>query len=202
MSILERLLGQAHDEGLTIASMRKRDLRHGILDIEADAYPVGWSHNVFVTEIEQMRSGTRYYVVAREGGKIVGYAGLWFAVDEAHVTNVAVAPTSRRRGIARAMMLHLAEVAVERGCVGWTLEVRVTSVGAQRLYESFGFESAGVRQKYYDNIEDAIVMWCHDVQTPEYRARLQAIRVQANEGVGARSGAESDARSREGAERD
>lgn len=183
MSILERLLGQQHDDGLTIARMRKRDLRQGILDIEADAYPVGWSHNVFVSEIEQMRTQTRHYIVAREGGRIVGYAGLWFAVDEAHITNVAVANDARRRGIARSMVLHLAEVAIERGCVSWTLEVRVTSVGAQRLYESFGFESAGIRQKYYDNVEDAIVMWCHGLQTDEYRALLKKIRVDANEGA-------------------
>ncbi len=176
MSVLERLLGRDHHSGFAITPMRKRDLRHGILDIEALAYPVGWSHNVFTSEIDQMRSGTRHYVVARQNGEIVGYAGLWFAVDEAHVTNVAVAPAARRQGIARALMLHLAEVAVERGCVAWTLEVRVTSSGAQRLYEAFGFESAGVRQRYYDNVEDAIVMWCHDIQGDEFRARLNAIR--------------------------
>ena len=129
MSVLERLLGREHEKGFSITPLRKRDLRHGILDIEAAAYPVGWSHNVFVSEIDQMRSGTRHYVVARQDGNIVGYAGLWFAVDEAHVTNVAVDPDTRRQGVARALMLHLAEVAVERGCVAWTLEVRLSSSG-------------------------------------------------------------------------
>jgi ribosomal-protein-alanine N-acetyltransferase len=176
MSVLERLLGREHDDGFSITPMRRRDLRHGILDIEAAAYPVGWSHNVFVSEIEQMRSGTRHYAVARQDGNIVGYAGVWFALDEAHVTNIAVAPAARREGIARALMLHLAEVVVDRGCIAWTLEVRVTSCGAQRLYEEFGFESAGVRQRYYDNVEDAIVMWCHDIQGDDYRARLNTIR--------------------------
>ena len=68
MSVLERLLGREHEKGFSIAPLRKRDLRHGILDIEAAAYPVGWSHNVFVSEIDQMRSGTRHYVVARQDG--------------------------------------------------------------------------------------------------------------------------------------
>ena len=176
MSVLERLTGREHDAGLAISAKRKRDLRHGILDIEATAYPVGWTHNVFMSEIDQMRSGTRHYVVARVDGDIVGYAGLWFAVDEAHVTNVAVSPKFRRQGIARAMMLHLADVVIGRDCVAWTLEVRLSSSGAQRLYESFGFESAGVRQKYYDNVEDAVVMWCHDIQSDAYRARLDAIQ--------------------------
>ncbi len=69
MSVLERLLGREHEKGFSIAPLRKRDLRHGILDIEAAAYPVGWSHNVFVSEIDQMRSGTRHYVVARQDGR-------------------------------------------------------------------------------------------------------------------------------------
>ncbi len=176
MSVLERLLGREHRQGMTITPMRKRDIRHGIMDIEAVAYPVGWSANVFASEIEQMRSGTRHYVVARRDGEIVGYAGVWFAVDEAHVTNVAVAPAAQRQGIARSLMLHLADVAIERGSAAWTLEVRFTSVGAQRLYEAFGFESVGVRQKYYDNVEDAIVMWCHDIQGDDYRRRLNTIR--------------------------
>ncbi|MDG1188670.1 MAG: ribosomal protein S18-alanine N-acetyltransferase [Ilumatobacter sp.] len=176
MSVLERLRGREYDKGFSIAPLRKRDLRHGVLGIEATAYPVGWSHNVFVNEIDQMRSGTRHYAVARQDGSIVGYAGVWFAVDEAHVTNVAVDPDFRRQGVARALMLHLAELAIERGCVAWTLEVRVSSHGAQQLYEEFGFESAGVRQRYYDNVEDAIVMWCHDIQGDDYRTRLNTIR--------------------------
>ena len=73
-----------------------------------------------------------------------------------------------------------ADEAIERGCVGWTLEVRLSSSGAQRLYDSFGFESAGVRQKYYDNVEDAIVMWCHDIQSSEYRERLDTIRSESD----------------------
>ena len=176
MSLLERLVGREHARGLAITPMRKRDLRHGILDIESVAYPVGWSHSIFVSEIDQMRSGTRHYIVARLDGKIVGYAGLWFAVDEAHVTNVAVDPQFRRQGIARALMMRLADAAIERGCAAWTLEVRLSSFGAQRMYESFGFESAGIRQKYYDNVEDAVVMWCRDIQSDTYRLRLDEMQ--------------------------
>jgi ribosomal-protein-alanine N-acetyltransferase len=193
MSVLERLTGREHQPGLTITPMRKRDVRQGVLDIEAVAYPVGWSHNVFVSEIDQMRSGTRHYVVARVDGDIVGYAGLWFAVDEAHVTNVAVSPGFRRQGIARALVSHLAGVAIDRGCASWTLEVRLSSSGAQRLYESFGFVSAGVRQKYYDNVEDAIVMWCYDIQSKAYRSRLDAMQRDAvQRDVAPRSGVQPD----------
>src|SRR5690606_5258009 len=128
----------------------------------------------------QVRTGSRYYVVARSGRELVGYAGLWFVRDgagaEAHVTNIVVAPAHRRRGVARRLMVHLADEAIRTGCVAWTLEVRATSVGAQELYRRFGFAPAGIRRKYYDNSEDAIVMWCHDIDGGEYAARLDGLR--------------------------
>ena len=56
-----------------------------------------------------------------------------------------------------------------------TLEVRHTNTTAQKLYERFGFVPAGVRKKYYENRDDAIVMWCADVQQQEFGARLRQI---------------------------
>ena len=71
---------------------------------------------------------------------------------------------------------------IRRSCTAWTLEVRVSSAGAQELYRAFGFEPAGVRKRYYENIEDAIVMWCHDIQTIDYRRRLDQIREDLSDG--------------------
>ena len=56
-----------------------------------------------------------------------------------------------------------------------TLEVRVEQRGAQALYRRFGFAPAGVRQRYYENIEDAIVMWCHDIADRRLRERLREL---------------------------
>ncbi len=198
MSVIERMLGRAEGPGdgsgsLTIAPMRKRDLKQGILDTEAHAYPAPWSPGVFQSEIDQVAGGSRYYLTARRSsgtatrttagtgsrrlskGRIVGHAGLWFTLDEAHVTNVAVHPDARRSGVATALMLALAEEAIRRDCVAWTLEVRVSSEGAQELYRNFGFVPAGVRKNYYENVEDAIVMWCHDIQLDAYRRRLDRL---------------------------
>ena len=61
-----------------------------------------------------------------------------------------------------------------------TLIYCTTSAGAQELYSEFGFDGAGVRQKYYDNVEDAIVMWCHEIQSDDYRALLDQIREAAH----------------------
>lgn len=191
MSVIERMLGRADGRGdghgdLTIAPMRKRDLKQGVLDTEVHAYPAPWSPGVFQSEIDQIKSGSRFYVTARRAptgvsnavgrrtprGRIIGHAGLWFTADEAHVTNVAVHPDARRSGVATALMLHLADEAIDRGCVAWTLEVRMSSAGARELYENFGFAPAGIRKNYYENVEDAMVMWCHDIQTADYRERL------------------------------
>jgi [ribosomal protein S18]-alanine N-acetyltransferase len=144
---------------------------------------------VFESELAQVRSGVRYYLVARQrlhdrgpgaGDQIVGYAGLWFtggegADGEAHVTNVAVRPAQQRGGVATCLLLALADEAIRRGAHAWTLEVRSSSVGAQELYRRFGFVPAGVRTRYYENTEDAIVMWCNEIQSPEYRTTLDSI---------------------------
>ncbi len=56
--------------------------------------------------------------------------------------------------------------------------IAARSTGAQELYRSFGFAPAGVRRNYYENSEDAIVMWCHEIQGPGYRSRLVDIRTE------------------------
>ena len=191
MSVIERMLGRDSDGvrgrgDLVIAPMRKRDLKDGVLETERHAYPTPWSPGVFQSELEQVGKGSRYYVTARRtsanrgrsrsGGRIVGHAGLWFTADEAHITNIAVHPDARRTGVATELMLVLADAAIARDCAAWTLEVRVSSTGAQELYRRFGFVPAGVRQRYYDNVEDAIVMWCHDIQGDDYAGRLDELR--------------------------
>jgi ribosomal-protein-alanine N-acetyltransferase len=191
MSVIERLL-RRDDAGtdiigeISLEPMHRRDLRRGVMEIEAVSYPKPWSQGVFESELAQVRSGARRYLVARRGDRqarerrrIVGYAGLWFTADEAHVTNVAVQPAQQRTGVATALLLGLADAAIERGCQAWTLEVRVSSTGAQELYRRFGFNPAGVRARYYENTEDAIVMWCNDLQGDEYRAVLESIRADA-----------------------
>lgn len=188
MSVIERLLRRDADGAeligaVSIEPMHRRDLRRGVMAIEAISYPKPWSQSVFESELAQVRSGARRYLVARRAhgggrgrGRIVGYAGLWFNVDEAHITNVAVQPDEQRTGVATALLLALADATIDRGDLAWTLEVRVSATGAQELYRRFGFTPAGVRARYYENTEDAIVMWCNDIQSDGYRALLDSIR--------------------------
>jgi [ribosomal protein S18]-alanine N-acetyltransferase len=188
MSIVSRLLTRADTSarqpsprtttGIEIMVMQRRHLR-AMMPIEQLAYPTPWSRSVFESELQQVANGSRHYVVAGRDRELIGYAGLWFVPDpdgdQAHVTNIVVAPSARRGRVGTRLMLHLASRAIDRGCVSWTLEVRASNHAAHELYRAFGFAPAGVRKRYYDNTEDAIVMWCHDLQSDDYRERLQRL---------------------------
>jgi [ribosomal protein S18]-alanine N-acetyltransferase len=174
LSVLARLLDRSGAGEPIIEPMRRRHVGQ-ILAIERSSYPKPWSAQVFQDELDHARDGYRYYLVARRGRTVIGYGGLMFAVDEAHVTNLAVHSDHRREGVATRLLLALAHEAIERGCPAWTLEVRASNVAAQELYRRFGFAPAGVRARYYEGVEDAIVMWCHDIQSAEYARRLEEL---------------------------
>jgi ribosomal-protein-alanine N-acetyltransferase len=158
---------------VTIMPMRRRHLR-SVLKIEAQVYPRPWSLGLFMSELA-LRT-TRVYLVAKVGGQVVGYAGLMVTGSDGHITTIAVDPVWQRQMVATRLMLGLSTAAVERGCTGLTLEVRVGNEGAQAMYREFGFAPAGIRKNYYtETNEDAIVMWAHDVDLPAHRDRLDAI---------------------------
>ena len=170
MSVLARIL-ERPSTGPSIEPMRHRHVGQ-VLAIERGAYPKPWSTKVFHDELDQMRAGHRRYVVARVGRLVVGYAGLMFVADEAHVTNVAVHPEHRRHGVATRLLVDLARTSSVQATHPRSTAVRASSTGAQRLYRAFGFAPAGIRKQYYEGVEDAIVMWCHDIQGAEYAVRL------------------------------
>jgi len=130
----------------------------GVLAVEQQSFTTPWSREGFVNE---MKNELSYYLVMVEAGKIIGYAGMWLIVDEAHVTNVAVLPTYRGKRLGEKLMSALLEHAKNRGAVRMTLEVRASNTVAQGLYSKFGFTSQGRRRNYYtDTKEDALIMWC------------------------------------------
>ena len=152
--------------------MRRRHLR-GVMAIERQVYARPWSPNLFVAEMTEPNN--RCYLVARIDKTVVGYGGLICYGEEAHVTNVAVDPAHHRHKIGSRLLLTLARQARMAGSKNLTLEVRVSNRGAQAMYQSFGFAPVGMRSRYYEGVEDAIVMWANDIDSPEYGARLEAI---------------------------
>ncbi len=98
--------------------------------------------------------------MARENLAVCGYIGMWLIVDEGHITNLAVHPAYRRRGIGRLLLKSLIQAGKRYGLRRLTLEVRRSNLAAQKLYMEFGFTTVGVRSRYYlDNHEDALIMW-------------------------------------------
>lgn len=136
--------------------MRVGDLDE-VLEIERASFGMPWSRGAFVYEIERNRVA-RCWVV-REDGQVVGYVCLWEIADELHITNIAVHPIRRRRGIARTLLASVLEGARQRLPSVVALEVRPTNLEARALYESFGFRVIGRRRGYYyDTGEDALIM--------------------------------------------
>lgn len=132
-----------------------------IAEIDAICFALPWSSNALHDDIAENEKAV--YIVAEQGDKILGYAGMWIIFDEAHITNVAVRPEFRRHGLGRLIVVALLSEAFRHGAVCQTLEVRISNIAAINLYESLGFKKAGIRRQYYsDNNEDALIMWRSD----------------------------------------
>lgn len=129
-----------------------------VMDIERTTFPAdAWSEAMMRGELaDQPR--TRHYVVAEVGDRVVGYAGLAAAGDQADVQTIAVLADHRRAGVGTALMNELLTEAARRGAVSVFLEVRADNPPAQAMYERFGFRRLGLRRRYYEDGTDAITM--------------------------------------------
>ena len=127
-----------------------------LLEIEREAYPDPWSENMFRQE---MLNGAAEFFLAFSGERMVGYAGFWLLLDEAHITKVTVERTFRGQGLGRALMQELLRRAAEMGAVRIRLEVRTGNDAARALYNQLGFSEVRTRKGYYARTgEDAIEM--------------------------------------------
>jgi [ribosomal protein S18]-alanine N-acetyltransferase len=128
-----------------------------VIALERRAFTAPWSLAMFVLELSKP-SGLCLAAVDNETSKLVGYLILARYDTVWHLMNVAVDPTRRREGIARAMLDQMFERAGRDEA--YTLEVRISNAPALALYRSYGFRSAGTRPRYYrDTGEDAVIMW-------------------------------------------
>ncbi|MGH2441665.1 MAG: ribosomal protein S18-alanine N-acetyltransferase [Chloroflexota bacterium] len=106
-------------------------------------------------------------------GRVIGYAGMWMMVDEAHITTVAIRNEWRGRGLGELLLASLVEAAAEMSARRVTLEVRVSNETAQNLYRKYGFRQEGIRPRYYsDDNEDAYIMSTDAVQDEAFRRRF------------------------------
>lgn len=162
----------ATPETITVTPMRRRHLR-SVLRIEERTSSTPWSLGLFLAEC---RRDERLYLVARDGSDLVGFAGMLFVVGEGHITTIAVDPDVQGGRVGTRLLLALLRGAIALGAGAVTLEVRASNTAALALYRRFGFAPAGVRKDYYSHpVEDALVLWLHDIDEPAYAQRLDAI---------------------------
>ena len=114
-----------------------------------------WNFNTFKNELLNPNSK---YIVAKINNEIVGFGGIWKAVDDVHITNIVTAKKYRRQNIGSILLSNLIEMSKsEIGITSITLEVNSNNIPAIKLYEKFGFKKVGLRKKYYNNIDDAVI---------------------------------------------
>lgn len=140
-----------------VRPMQMEDLQ-AILEIERTSFSTPWSLQAFKAELKD-NEYARYLCLELEG-QVIGYMGLWFILDEGHITNIAIAPNFRGQHWGEYLMRSMMGRMVEQGMERMTLEVRASNSPAQSLYKRLGFATAGVRKGYYaDTQEDALIMW-------------------------------------------
>jgi len=141
-------------EAIEVRRLAYSDLP-AVIAIERRSFPTPWSLAMFVLELSKP-SGI--CLAAHAGDQLLGYVVCSRYDQVWHLMNIAVSPDHRRGGVAGQLLRRLFDEG--HGALPFTLEVRVSNLGAIRMYERFGFRSAGVRPRYYhDNGEDALIMW-------------------------------------------
>ena len=196
---------------VVIEPMRLEDI-DAVLSIDRLSFPLPWSASSYRYELTQNSHSYFFVALASPGDAasprggwrarlsmllkgasetpgeprlVVGYAGFWYIVDEAHISTIAVHPDWRGQGAGEQLLTGLLERALDLHAVKATLEVRVTNTRAQNLYRKYAFEEVGRRRRYYrDNGEDALLMTAelHPGYRDEMRRLLTASR-SANKGA-------------------
>ncbi len=175
-----------------------------VRELERRCFPTPWPKESFYYELERNRMA-RYIVLRRVaedeaapaeaveppgllqrifGGRnrvhsnsVVGFAGLWMMVDEAHITTLAVSPDHQGKGLGELLLVAITEISVAHGAKMMTLEVRPSNTIAQKLYEKHGFSGHGIRPHYYsDDGEDAVVMWSEELGTAKSQQRFEELQ--------------------------
>jgi ribosomal-protein-alanine acetyltransferase len=134
------------------------------------------------TRLENLRFGLRRLFGGRERQEtpsqlILGFAGLWFMADEAHLANIAVREVYRHHGIGERLLISTIDLAIARDARYFTLEVRASNKIAQALYRKYGLIEVGTRRSYYiDNKEDAVIMTAEGITSAYYINKFQRLK--------------------------
>ena len=127
----------------------------GMIEVEEQCFNSGFAKATFEKELENKIA---VYVVAVENGNVLGYIGLWNICGTGEIMDVAVHKDHRRRGIGEGLIQNMLSKCQDMDVFEINLEVRESNTAARNLYKKMGFKENGIRKKYYENTEDAILM--------------------------------------------
>ena len=141
---------------IQITKMTTQDLNL-ISDILKTDFDDFWNISTLQSELNNKNSN--YFVAKNESLEIIGFAGVWFGFEEAHITNIVTKKSFRHLGIATKLLNCIINYCKKfENIYTLTLEVKESNTVAISLYEKFNFKKVGVRKNYYNNIENAIIM--------------------------------------------
>ena len=143
----------------------------------ASALPDRTSFGSRVAHVFGRLRRTPALVVPDTRAPVIGFAGIWMMVDEAHLVTIAVSPGQRGKGLGELLLVAMIDLGCILGASVMTLEVRVSNHVAQGLYRKYGFNNEGVRRRYYsDNGEDALIMTSGNLTSATYQAHYQELK--------------------------
>ena len=130
-----------------------------VAELEERCFTNPWTREMLARELAQS-DVAHVFVLRLPGCPVAAFCSCWIIADELHINTIAVEPTLRRRGLARALLRHVMTEAARRGAARATLEVRASNEPARQLYEALGFRVSATRTKYYSHPEeDALILW-------------------------------------------
>ena len=148
------------------------DLLEEVVELDRRCLGGLWSVDGYQREIDSPNSDLLVLQQKRsldESPLLVGLGCLWSIAEEAHITVLAVEPNYQRQGLGQILLYAMLSSAFRQGLEWATLEVKPSNQAAINLYEKFGFREVGRRKQYYqDTGEDALILWRHGIQKPEF----------------------------------
>jgi len=171
--------------GYSIRPMKDPDIPH-VSEIDREAFPAESLFRPYSSYSQEIHNSLAHYIVACAKKKpsqansrdyILGFAGLWIMLTEAHIIAIAVRNDYRRIGIGEGLLISVIELATQLNANVVTLEVRASNKAAQALYTKYGFHVVGRRPRYYsDNWEDAVLMSTDSITSASFQVHLQGLR--------------------------
>jgi len=141
-------------DNIQISNMSLDDF-YEIAPIYNNKFDDFWNASILKSELDNINSK---YIVAKLNNTVVGFAGIWFSVDDAHITNIVVHKDFRHNGIGSKLLEVLILLAKQYKKNALTLEVNTKNEYAKKLYLKYNFENLGIRKKYYKGMDDAFIM--------------------------------------------